>query len=223
MLYVGIAGRDAKGDDVAQAGLFTRLLWLILALALAEALWVGRYATAFIAVTTFALTLAPMILVRRFELHVPASFMAALTFFIVATLFFGEVWDFYERFWWWDILLHGGSAVGFGLIGFVLVFLLFQGDRYAAPPWALGLFAFCFAMTIGALWEVLEYAADETLGTNMQKSGLDDTMGDIMVDALGGLIGAGSGVLYLKGQARSGLPGIVREFLERNRKRFRRR
>ncbi|MBS8228958.1 hypothetical protein [Vannielia litorea] len=208
---------------MAQAGWFTKALWLILAAALAESLWVGRYPTAFIAVTTFGLTLVPMALARQFELFIPRSFMAALTFFIVATLFFGEVWDFYDRFWWWDILLHGGSAVGFGLIGFILVFLLFQGDRYAAPPWAMGLFAFCFAMTIGALWEVFEFAMDQGFGMNMQKSGLVDTMTDIIVDALGGLVGAGSGVLYLKGRARSGLPGMVAEFLERNRKRFRRR
>ena len=108
---------------------------------------------------------------------------------VLATLFFGEVWDFYDRFWWWDIFLHGGSAVGFGLIGFVMVFILFQGDRYAAPPWAMGLFAFCFAMTTGAIWEVFEFAMDEGFGMNMQKSGLVDTMTDIIVNALGGVIG----------------------------------
>ena len=208
---------------MAQASLFTKILWLILAGALIEALWVGRYPSAFIALLTFGLTLVPMALARQFSIYVPRSFMAAITFFIVATLFFGEVWDFYDRFWWWDIFLHGGSAVGFGLIGFVMVFILFQGDRYAAPPWAMGLFAFCFAMTTGAIWEVFEFAMDEGFGMNMQKSGLVDTMTDIIVNALGGVIGAGSGVLYLKGQARSGLPGIVRELIERNRKRFRRR
>ncbi|QDC09088.1 hypothetical protein FHY55_07460 [Oceanicola sp. D3] len=205
---------------MAQASWFTKALWLILAGALAESLWVGRYQTAFIAVATFSLTLVPMALARRFEIYVPPSFMAALTFFIVATLFFGEVWQFYDRFWWWDVLLHGGSAVGFGLIGFVLVFILFQGDRYAAPTWAMALFAFCFAMTIGALWEVFEFAMDEGFGTNMQKSGLPDTMTDIIVDAVGGFIGAGSGALYLKGRASGGLPGMVADFLERNRKRF---
>lgn len=40
--------------------------------------------------------------------------------------------------------------MGLGIIGFPFVFYLFQGDRYAAPPWALALISFCFALVIGA-------------------------------------------------------------------------
>ena len=58
-------------------------------------------------------------------------------------------------------------------------------------PAFVALFAFAFAVTVGALWEILEFAADQLFGANMQKpmlgdpSGLTDTMWDLIVDALG--------------------------------------
>jgi Predicted membrane protein len=197
-----------------------RLVWLALLSEAVVSLATGRYASTFIALGTFGLTLVPMALSRRFRIYIPRSFMAGIVVFLFATLFLGEVGDFYYRYWWWDVVLHGGSALGFGLVGFVAIFMLFQGDRYAAPPWAMGLFAFCFAMSIGALWEIFEYAMDQIFGTNMQKSGLQDTMWDLIVDAGGGLIGALSGVIYLKRDRGAPFAGLIRDFIYRNGKFF---
>ena len=38
--------------------------------------------------------------------------------------------------------------------------MLFEGDRFAAPPSAIAFITFCVAMTVGAIWEVFEYAMD---------------------------------------------------------------
>ena len=136
--------------------------------------------------------------------------------FIFGTLFLGEVFNFYERYWWWDVVLHGASAIGFGLVGFIFVFAMFEGDRYAAPSWAIALISMCFAMTIGAVWEIFEFTMDQLFGMTMQKSGLVDTMWDLIVDAIGGSIGALAGYGFLKGRSRSGLPGLIGDFVRRN-------
>ena len=56
-------------------------------------------------------------------------------------------------------------------------------------------FAFCFALALGALWEIYEYSFDALLGLNMQKfrtaqgvdligrEALQDTMEDLIWDA----------------------------------------
>jgi hypothetical protein len=63
----------------------------------------------------------------------------------------------------------------------------------------VAIFAFSFALAIGALWEVYEFSFDGLLGLNMQKfafadgtlmqgrDALADTMKDLIVDALGAL------------------------------------
>ena len=199
-----------------------KAIWVLLVFFLIDALFVGNWPLAFVSLATLLLSLAPVYVARWAEIFVPPSFVAAITMFVGGTLFLGEVFDFYERFWWWDIAMHGGSAVGFGLIGFILVFMMFQGDRYAAPPLAIAFFAFCFALAIGAMWEIFEFAMDQAFGLNMQKSGLMDTMGDLIVDTGGALIGAGSGWAYLKWQSRGGLSRVIDDFVQRNPRFFRR-
>ncbi|SDN89260.1 hypothetical protein SAMN05216196_102458 [Lutimaribacter pacificus] len=199
-----------------------KAIWALLVFFLVDALFVGNWPLAFVSVATLLLSLAPVYIGRWADVVVPPSFVAAITMFVGGTLFLGEVFDFYERFWWWDIAMHGGSAVGFGLIGFILVFMMFQGDRYAAPPLAIAFFAFCFALAIGATWEIFEFCMDQAFGLNMQKSGLMDTMGDLIVDTFGALIGAGSGWAYLKWRMRGGLSLLIDDFVRRNPRFFRR-
>ena len=206
----------------AEQTLLARAIWLALAGVVLAALVQWRLELAFVALATLALSLAPVVVARWADIHVPPSFIAALVIFVGATLFLGEVFDFYERVWWWDIAMHASSAIGFGLIGFVLVFMVFQGDRYAAPPVALAFMAFCFAIFIGTAWEVFEFAMDRLFGFNMQKSGLQDTMGDLVVNMAGAVVAAATGFAYLKGRARGGLAALIDEFVRRNPRFFRR-
>ena len=184
------------------------------------AAWNGVWPAVFVTLAALALTVLPGQIASRVGLRFPPSFLAAIALFVLATLYLGEVYDFYDRFWWWDLALHFGSAMGFGILGLLMVFMMFQGDRYAAPPWAVGVLSFCFAMTVGVLWEIFEYAMDTLFGFNMMKSGLPDTMGDFMVNTLGAALAAVAGVIYLLDRAgRLGAPFDV--FIETNRTRFR--
>lgn len=199
-----------------------RLIWAGLLGVAFWALFELRWELLFVALATLCVSLAPVFVARWTDVHVPPSLIAAMAIFIGGTLFLGEVLDFYDRLWWWDMAMHATSAVGFGLIGFVLIFMMFQGDRFAAPHLALAFFAFCFALAIGTLWEIVEFGMDQIFGMNMQKSGLMDTMGDLIVNAVGALVGAATGFGYLKGRARGGLGGVIGEFVEKNPRFFRR-
>ncbi len=199
-----------------------RIVWSALVLVILWALLQWRLELAFVATGTLAVSLAPVFVARWAHVRVPPGFIAALTLFVAGTLFLGEILDFYERYWWWDLAMHGSSAIGFGLIGFVLVFMMFQGDRFAAPHIGLAFFAFCFAITIGTIWEIFEFGMDQIFGFNMQKSGLMDTMGDLIVNMVGAALGAATGLAYLKGQARGGLAAVIDEFVQRNPRFFRR-
>lgn len=196
--------------------LLSKLIWSLLLALSVGALLSGKYSLSFLAALTFLVSIAPLLVARWAEIIVPPSFIAAVVVFTGGTMLLGEAYDFYNIFWWWDILLHGGSAVGFGLIGFVLVFMMFQGDRFAAPHFAIAVFAFCFAMALGVMWEIFEFLMDLSFGLTMQKSGLLDTMGDLIVDMMGAFFGAASGYGYLKGRDRHGLSGLIGDFVRRN-------
>jgi hypothetical protein len=198
------------------------LIWAVLTVEIIVSLVTGYFVIAVIAFMTLLLSLAPEYLADRYHIRLPVHFFAGVVMFLFGALYLGEVLDFYERYWWWDAFLHGFSALGLGLVGFIFVFILFEGDRYAAPPWALAFLAFCISISIGVIWEVFEFGMDQIFGMNMQKSGLFDTMGDFMINIVGATIGALAGFVYLKGRNHIGLSGIIDEFVTKNRRLFRR-
>ncbi len=197
----------------------TWAIWVILIGTGIFALATAHWSNVFMIVMALSFTVAPAAVSQRFAIRLPLSFLAAISLFVFGTLFLGEVSGFYERVWWWDMLLHGASAVGLGIIGFVYVFYLFEGDKYAAPPWALAFIGFCFAIAMGAIWEIFEFAMDQLFGLNMQKSGLNDTMTDLLVNTVGAMIGALSGFFWLKGR-QLGPMGMIEEFVQLNRRGF---
>jgi len=196
------------------------LIWIFLLGEAVYSLWQGQWSEAFVAAFTLALTFLPVLFEERLGIKLPMTFGAMIVLFLFATLFLGEVGDFYEKYWWWDIGLHSGAAIGFGLIGFVLVFMLFEGDRFAAPPLALAFLAFSIAVSIGAIWEIFEFAMDSFFGMNMQKSGLDDTMWDLIVNTIGASVGGMAGYFYLRGWQFAGLAKMIDQFVKANKRLF---
>ena len=171
-----------------------------------------------------ALTMAPILLSRRFAVHVPPQFQVLVILFVFAALFLGEIRGFYTHFWWWDIALHISSGVLLGILGFLLVYVLNEDDRIdlQLSSGFVALFAFAFALAAGALWEIFEFSMDQLVGTTMQKpmfgdmSGLTDTMWDLIVDALGALLVSLYGWRYLRRGQRSMLRSMIEHFLTRN-------
>lgn len=194
------------------------VLWAALLIAGLVALGFARWSLAFVSFATLGLSLLPPLLAARWSLTLPLPFLVATTLFFFASIFLGEAFDFYERVWWWDLALHGFSAVGFGLTGFLLVFMLFEGDRFAAPPSAIAAITFCVAMTIGATWEVFEYTMDVSFGLNMQKSGLDDTMSDLIVNGIGSLTASLTGYFYLARDTEGWIGRRLSQFIDINKK-----
>lgn len=157
-----------------------------------------RWALLFMVSLNFIITFLPRLFEKKYRIDIPIEFEILILIFVFASLFLGEVREYYFRYWWWDVILHVGSGVALGFVGFIVLYVLYKGDRIKAKPLTIALFSFCFAMAIGAVWEIFEFAMDQTFGLNMQKSGLVDTMWDLIVDGLGAMFASAIGYIYLK-------------------------
>ncbi len=156
----------------------------------------------------------PGFLSRRFKFDVPNAMYILYILFLYCAIFLGEVRNFYYEIPHWDTILHGFSSVMTGLFGFMVVAILNESRKATIQlsPIFVALFAFCFSVTIGTLWEIYEFTFDGMLGMNMQKSlledgsaligrhALSDTMEDIIVDGIGALIASVFGYFSLKHQ-----------------------
>lgn len=141
-----------------------------------------------------------------FARHVPNVLLGVLVAFLLASLVAGEVFHAYERFWWWDDMLHTSSGVIVGFIGFLMVYFLNARYRMTISPVFVAVFAFTFALSIGALWEIVEFTIDALFHADMQRwnlppnavligkayqgSGLRDSMSDLIEGGLGSLFAA---------------------------------
>ncbi|AGB42022.1 hypothetical protein Halha_2139 [Halobacteroides halobius DSM 5150] len=154
----------------------------------------------FVSLLTLSMTYLPFIVAQRKHIHIPIDFQIIISFFLFASLYLGELKEYYLKFWWWDLMLHTLSGIILGFIGFILVYFLNNEEQIDVilSPLFIAIFSFTFAVATGGLWEIFEFTMDSTLGLNMQKSGLVDTMWDLIVDSLGALITSFIGCLYLK-------------------------
>lgn len=182
-------------------------------------IWQGRWLTAVITSAIIGVTCLPLVLKRRFAVFIPPEFEALTIVFVYASLFLGEVQSYYIRFWWWDAILHVGSGFLLGILGFLLVYILNERAdiELHMRPRFVALFAFMFSVGIGAIWEIFEFAMDQIFGLNMQKSGLIDTMWDLIVDTIGAATIALLGWGYLRtAGTNSFLERWIAEFIRKN-------
>lgn len=199
-------------------------LKLILGLGAVLLLLQGRLQPAIEVTVILCITFLPVLLGNRFQVKIPHEFETLAVVFVYLSLFLGEVQGFYVRYWWWDMVLHAGSGFLLGILGFLLVYVLNKKEDVEMDlhPKFIAFFAFMFAMGMGALWEIFEFTIDQMLGTNMQKSGLVDTMWDLIVNTIGALIISVSGWGYLKTKDRdSFLEEWIDSFIEKNPHMFR--
>lgn len=204
---------------------FSLTLKILLLLGAAYLAVEGLYQTMVETLIILLITFLPVGLGRQLRVRIPPEFDALAVLFICLTLFFGEALDFYNRYWWWDVALHTGSGFMLGITGFLLVYVLNETPRVNLDltPGFMAIFAFMFSLGMGVIWEIFEFAMDSAFGLNMQKSGLVDTMWDLIVDLIGALIISVLGYGYLKTvETDSFLERMIDRFVESNPRMFRR-
>ena len=159
-----------------------------------------------------AAMLLPSLLKRTLNLVIPSKMMLLFAVFLYCAIYLGEVRAFYYNVPHWDTILHTFSGAMLGALGFSVINFLNKTDRVPMnlSPLFVVVFAFCFALALGVVWEIYEFTADALLHTNMQKFALEsgeplvgrdalmDTMKDLIVDTLGALAMSIIGYISLK-------------------------
>ena len=158
----------------------------------------------------------PAIFERKYRIILPVEVEFALTTLIFLHFILGEAADYYNRFWWFDLVLHSSSGILIGMVGFVIIYFFLYTNRISANPLMVAVFSVSFSLAAGAIWEVFEFMMDLVFGFNMQKSGLVDTMSDLIVNFLGACV-VGIGVYrYLTKDEDGVIKTLVNRFIQFN-------
>jgi hypothetical protein len=154
-----------------------------------------------------AIAIVPGALARNARAVWPVEIELLYLWFLISDMLLGNLAGMYIYLPWYDKALHLSSAVLIGLVAFFVVYLAHFLGRIQRHPWIDGVAILLITLGLGALWEIGEYAVDHLLHRATQSSPLlgplDDTMWDLILDGLGGTLGAILGPIYMHRSARS--------------------
>lgn len=203
----------------------TIILLITLIPAFFEALIQHNWTSLLLLIVISVLICLPVIVGKLLKIDIPLPLAIFAIAFLYASFFLGEFNNYYIKFWWWDILLHTSSGLIFGIIGFIVLYVLYKAKKIKTSPKMIAMFSFAFALAIGALWEIGEFTVDSVLGplsnnalmqTVVNGCGLTDTMKDLIGDSVGALFTAIMGYLYLKWDSGILVKSAAKEFKKDN-------
>lgn len=182
------------------------VLRIVLLLTVGILFFQGKVLFGLVCIVSIILVAIPAYLARTGKANLPVELELILLWFLISDNTLGRLALFYEADWF-DKYLHFGNSAFIGFFSFLIVYVLLFINKMRAKPALVGLLILLTTLGIGALWEIIEYIADFAFQKGAQgspiMSPLDDTMWDLILDGMGGLLGAIFGPLYVRYSHRS--------------------
>jgi len=144
------------------------------------------------AIANMAVATVVVLVARPARLPVPYDLAVIVAMTLTG---FGEALGLYDAVSWYDNVVHFTVP----MLSSQVLYLCLARLQFVPHPRSdtlrrdeLGMFVVCFALgvAVGGVWEIWEFFSDGTLGSNLQL-GNEDTVGDLIADTLGSLVGAG--------------------------------
>lgn len=129
----------------------------------------GNYENVYLYIITFLLLFVPSFIQVQFRIEIPPVLEIIIFCFIYAGEILGTINKFYDIIPFWDTMLHTLNGFLAAAIGYSLVWLLNENKKIDLSPFYLCLFAFCFSMTIGVIWEFMEFGMDMVFTMDHQR------------------------------------------------------
>ena len=144
----------------------------------------GDFESVFVCLLTLILFTVPYWINQKLKIEIPSLLEITIFLFIFAAEILGEIQNFYGTFKYWDTILHTLNGFLCAAIGFSLIDILNNSDKFhiKLSPVFVALVAFCFSMTIGVLWEFFEFGADYLFKYDMQKDRVVQTISTVTLE-----------------------------------------
>ncbi|MEA4988763.1 MAG: hypothetical protein VB095_11935 [Anaerovorax sp.] len=137
----------------------------------------------FLCIMTLFLFMIPTFIDKRLHIELPNTLEIIILIFIFAAEILGEIHEYYLIFPKWDSMLHTMNGFLCAGIGFSLIDILNQSERFSIrlSPVFVALVSFCFSMTVGVLWEFFEFAMDYFTYSDMQKDTILTSISSVLL------------------------------------------
>ena len=175
----------SKKEHLKKLIIYITLRVLVIICMIAE-IFHGDLNNVLLCILTLILFTLPDFISNKFEVDLPDTLEIIAYLFIFAAEILGEIQRFFLIFPYWDTMLHTLNGFLQAAIGFSLVDILNTNDsRINMTPGFVALVAFTFSMTVGVIWEFVEFGADHYFYQDMQKDRIVSTISSVKINPTG--------------------------------------
>jgi hypothetical protein len=138
----------------------------------------------FVSFALIALAWLLVIIDKLFKIRIPNFLYLAYYSFLIFTMFFGELLNFYHIFGWYDELVHYLAGILLSIVG---IFIIVKMDNIGYLKFSiLLLISILFVGFSSSIWEIIEFTIDQLFNANTTIS-LSNTISDMIMNFLGGI------------------------------------
>ncbi|MFH1801443.1 MAG: ATP-binding protein [archaeon] len=180
---------------------------VVLVLSIVNFIYHQSWHLLFVNILLLGLILLPFFMQRNYSIHIPGEFEFIILMFIIISFFLGEIRGLF-------IQIFLGAAIGF--VGYMLIFILYTNNKIRTNYSFVALFSFSFAVTIGAMMEILKYILKYFLGFEFNVSNYLFTIQSLTLVALGAFFVSTLCYVFMKHKKIKAMRYFITKFVKRN-------
>lgn len=188
-----IKNQYVKNISVIFSYIFKIFLVILIIISISRQEFVHVFASCF----ALILSLIPAMLKRNYQITLPLT----LDLLITLSLFFhfaGEILSGYSKIPHYDTFTHFISGLTVAFLAFIIIYILHvYWDGLIMDKYAMAFLVIFCTIAMGVVWEFIEWISDLLFSTSVQW-GYDDTIKDLAMDTIAGVIVALTGVNMIK-------------------------
>ncbi|NYB52960.1 MAG: hypothetical protein HVN35_10440 [Methanobacteriaceae archaeon] len=177
----------------------------------------GEVFFGFLALLGLSILLAPRFFTKNRVCVVPVDIEILFLIVVFFELIVADAYSFYSRVPYYDKFMHLLISFVVGLVGMMIIYTFYALGKLQASKGVMFSLIVLITMGLGAGLEMGEYFYDQILypfiGTylptgltqgSMVSPPLADTMEDLFIDTLGGILGAAIGIFLIEREEKKG-------------------
>ncbi len=122
-----------------------------------------KWNTTTIFASLISITLISITNILQKKTKIPNHLKLLIYIFILTAEVLGEIYHFYNKVWYFDIIIHTYSSFVISYIGYYII------KNTKINKKLIIIFILSFSMMCESLWEIFEFTTDRVLKTDMQK------------------------------------------------------
>lgn len=137
-----------------------------------QQIYKGNFSNIIFCIVILLIYILPYIVQKKLKINLSLTLKILFYSFIYTSVILGEIYNFYEKFCLLDTILHILSGFLMGIIGYIIIGLLNNKTKFSLTPIFILFITFSFSITMGTLWELVEFSTDKYIKKDCQRDSI---------------------------------------------------